>query len=225
MEEEWRPIKGYEGLYEVSNLGRVKSLNYNHTKKEGMLKLFKDKDGYLIVNLSKDKITCRFKVHRLVGETFIPNPENKPCIDHINTIKNDNRVENLRWATYEENRNNELTKKHINENLPKGENHFLYGKEHTEETKSKMSESHKGKKFSEEHKKKLSDANKGKHKSKKIVQLSLDNKLIKIWNSSCEAEKECKFNRGNINGCCKGRLKTYKGYKWMYYDYYIVLND
>jgi hypothetical protein len=221
--EIWKPIKDYEGLYEVSNLGRVKSLNYNRTKKEGMLKLFEDKDGYLMVNLSKDKITYQFKIHRLVAETFIPNPENKPCVDHINTIKNDNRVENLRWVSCKENSNNELTKKHINESLPRGENHFLYGKKHSEETKRKMSESHKNKKISEEHKKKLSDANKGKHKGIKIVQLSLDNELIKIWSSGCEAEKEGKFNKGNINSCCKGRLKTHKGYKWMYYEDY--LND
>lgn len=221
--EEWRPINGYEGLYEVSNLGRVKSLSYKNTKEERILKIFKDKDGYLMVNLSNNKITCRFRVHRLVAEAFIPNPENKPCVDHINTIKNDNRIENLRWVTYKENSNNELTKKHINESLPRGENHFIYGKKLSEETKRKMSESHKDKKFSEEHKRKLSDANKGKHGSIKIVQLSLDNELIKIWSSSHEAEKEGKFHKGNINNCCKGRQKTYKGYKWMYYEDY--LND
>lgn len=221
--EEWRPINGYEGLYEVSNLGRIKSLNCNHTKKEGILKLYNDKDGYLMVKLSKDKNNRLFRVHRLVAEAFIPNPENKPCVDHINTIKNDNRVENLRWVTYKENSNNPLTKKHINESLPRGENHFIYGKKLSEDTKRKMSESHKDKKFSEEHKRKLSDANKGKHRSIKIVQLSLDNELIKIWSSSHEAEKEGKFNKGNINSCCKGRLKTYKGYKWMYYEDY--LND
>ena len=145
MEEEvWKPIKDYEGLYEVSNLGRVKSLNYRGTGKGKILKNIEDSKGYLTVCLTKNGRHKMLKVHRLVAETFIPNPEGKPCIDHINTIKNDNRIENLRWATNEENSNNPLTKKKMSENHAniKGENHPFYGKQHTEETKKKMSENH-----------------------------------------------------------------------------------
>ena len=111
MEEIWMPIKNFEGLYEVSNTGKIKSLNYNHTKKEGLLKFKKDKYGYLEVFLFKDKIKYKFKVHRLVAIHFIPNIKNKPCVDHINTNKEDNNVENLRWVTHKENNNNPLTKK------------------------------------------------------------------------------------------------------------------
>ena len=167
MEEEvWKPIKNYEGLYEVSNMGRVRSLNYRRSEKEKILKNIECNNGYFqvgLVKLGKRKI---FSVHRLVAEAFIPNPEGKPCIDHINTIRSDNRVENLRWVTYEENNNNPLTKKKYSENHREqdGENHPFYGKHHTEETRKKMSKSLKGKKHpmygkhhTDETKKKLSE--------------------------------------------------------------------
>ena len=108
--EEWRDIEGYEGLYQVSNKGRVKSLKYNKTKKEKVLKFGTNRYGYKYVVLSKDNTPKLKKVYRLVAEAFIPNPDNKPCIDHCNTIRTDDRVCNLRWCTYKENMNNEITK-------------------------------------------------------------------------------------------------------------------
>lgn len=119
MIEIWKDIKGYEGLYQVSNMGRVKSLekklrgknNGVRTLAEKCLKL-KTHLGYHTVNLYKDGKQKTFFVHILVADNFIPNPENKPCIDHINTIRSDNRVENLRWCTHKENSNNPLTLKH-----------------------------------------------------------------------------------------------------------------
>ena len=145
MEEEiWKPIKDYEGLYEVSSIGRVRSLGREiidskgrkQCFKERILKLQYDRYGYLYVPLRNRDNRKKFKVHRLVAEAFIPNPKNKPCVDHINTIRDDNRVENLRWVTVKENSNNELTRNNISESQK--------GKTISEETKKKISENNKG---------------------------------------------------------------------------------
>lgn len=112
MEEIWKDIEDYEG-YQVSNFGRVRSLDRYNSRgwwiKGCILKPIMDKKGYLTVGLSKNNQRKAFKVHRLVALHFIPNIENKPEIDHINTIKTDNRVENLRWVTPKENSNNPLS--------------------------------------------------------------------------------------------------------------------
>lgn len=133
-EEIWKDVEGYEGLYQISNLGNVKSLDRYVKQKDNKIKHIKEKmltshdnnRGYLAVNLSKDGKTKTHTVHRLIATAFIPNPENKPCIDHINAIRTDNRIENLRWATYSENNSNPICL----------------------EKKSKV---HKGKKLSKEH--------------------------------------------------------------------------
>ena len=109
--ELWKSIEGYPN-YMISNLGRVKSLRF---RKEKIMKLRNDSDGYLLINFHKNKKQNTFKVHRLVAQTFIPNPENKPHIDHINGIRDDNRVENLRWVTIKENNNNPLHRNKISE--------------------------------------------------------------------------------------------------------------
>ena len=99
MKEEWRDIAGYEGLYQVSNFGRVKSLNYNHTiGKERILKPSITKRGYLMVVLFKNKKGKTFLIHRLVAQAFIPNPNNYPCVNHKSEIKTQNNVENLEWC-------------------------------------------------------------------------------------------------------------------------------
>lgn len=105
MKELWKPVTGYERFYEVSNWARVKSLfNGRHGfYRDKILKPQINKEGYLYINLSLNGVTKPFYIHRLVALAFIPNPENKPQVDHINKIRDDNRVKNLQWLTASEN--------------------------------------------------------------------------------------------------------------------------
>lgn len=100
MKEIWKDIEGYEGLYQVSNLGRVKRVNTNR-----ILKGNTDSPGYLQVGLCKKGIRHANRIHRLVAHAFIPNPENKLELNHIDEDKTNNRVDNLEWSTRKENIN------------------------------------------------------------------------------------------------------------------------
>ena len=127
-EEIWRDIKNYEGLYQVSNKGRVKSLERIIIRKNGrkqiirerVLKSKTERNGYVQINLSD----CRGKrkllsVHRLVCEAFHKNPENKPCVNHIDEDKTNNAASNLEWCTYKENNNHGTHNARVAESLRK----------------------------------------------------------------------------------------------------------
>lgn len=117
--EIWKPVKGYEGLYEVSNKGNVRSVD-KHLMWGNQYCLFKGKPkksfpnsmGYLRTNLYKNRQRKKYFVHRIVAEAFIPNPNNLPCIDHIDRNYLNNSTDNLRWCTQKENMNNPLTRKY-----------------------------------------------------------------------------------------------------------------
>ena len=165
MEEEWKDIKGYEGQYQVSNLGRVKSLDrmltyktkygvYQHMQYGKVLTPCFDTRGYPYVRLfDLNGKTKSVTIHRLVGLAFIPNPDNLPCLNHKDEIKTNNSVDNLEWCTH---LYNNLYGTHLDKI-----SHALKGIKRSEETRKKMSEARKGKRLSEATKKKLSEINKG----------------------------------------------------------------
>ena len=111
--EEWKSIPGYEGLYEVSSYGRVKSLEISYIKKNGIMDhkpemILSPKNngtGYFTVCLYKNKTHKYYLIHRLVALTFISNPDNLPCVNHKDEDKTNNRVDNLEWCTEKYNSN------------------------------------------------------------------------------------------------------------------------
>lgn len=193
--EEWRPVVGYEGLYEVSDWGNVRSLNYNKTGKVKELKKVEDKDGYHLVTL-KDGLK---KVHRLVAEAFIPNPENKPIVGHLLTLPNGledktaNEVWNLAWMTYGENSNYGTLPERMSECL-KGEKHYMYGKHVSPEVKTKLS--------------------KNNYKCKPVICYTIEGDFVKEYHSIHEAARKLKCDNRGLSRCANGEYKTYKGFIW-----------
>lgn len=175
--EEWKPVPGYEGLYEVSNMGRVRRiLKYPNKSTFGQTtnilkpRIMKKRGGYEVVRLSKNNIVTPKSVHRLVAEAFIDNPENKTYVDHFDTNPRNNMVSNLVWSTPKENSNNELSKLH---NSQSKIGHPSYAKPHTDETKEKIRQSRLGMKMSEESKRKMSEVRKGKPLPKEVKEKEL----------------------------------------------------
>lgn len=109
--EYWQDIQGYEGYYQISNYGNVKSLDRVIKEKTGKTQTIKgrvlkpriNRGGYYYVGLRKNGSRATFAIHQLVAQTFLDNPDRKPTVNHINGIKTDNNVGNLEWATYSEN--------------------------------------------------------------------------------------------------------------------------
>lgn len=184
--EIWKDIEGWEGYYQISNLGRVKSIERKVkflSCKEKPSKLKVDKSilrqwlghGYPQISLYKDCKGKNYSTHRLLAKAFISNPENKPHINHKDGIRHHLEISNLEWCT------------------PK-ENHI-----HKYEVLGYVSKGRKGK---------LSSC------SKKVGQYDLSGNLIKIWDSQGEIERELGFEQANISACCRGKQRTSCGFKW-----------
>ena len=191
MLEIWRTAiyKGetYEG-FKVSNLGKILSLNYRNTGRAELMNPGKRTDGYLQVHLSKNRKYKMCRVHRLVAETFLPNPENKPCVNHkiegdvgktMNmVIFNEDGTVNkekstIEWATYKENNDYATRNERVSKTMTNGK------------------------------------------QSKPVLQLSLSGELIREWPSTKECGRNG-FDQGAVCRCCNGKLKSHKGFRFMY---------
>lgn len=186
-QELWKPVAGYEGLYEVSDMGRVRSMYF---AKERMLALCKNSNSYLQVKLYKQGKPKTHKVHKLVWEAFNGRMPEDMEIDHINTVREDNRLENLRCVTPKENVNNPLSKLKQIRGLAS----------RAKETISRISEAA------------------AKHNidsySKPVLQYDLAGNLIKEWTSLSEAARQLGLNVSNISRNCHQRRPTAYGYIW-----------
>ena len=200
MEEIWKDIVGYEGRYKISNLGNVLSTgNYINGRKhkERLVKTRKNKGGYVTVCLYTGQIGRTCMLHRLIAEAFIPNPQNKPFIDHINTIRDDNRISNLRWCTAKENCNNPLSLKHTRESSK-----IAFNKESVRKERS-------------ERMKKINDIVVEKRR-KKVLQFTIDGDFIAEHKSVRYAAKSINGHPHYITFVCSGEWKQYKGFVWKY---------
>lgn len=188
MEEEWKDIQGYEGIYKISNCGRIKSLlRFNNMskdntmrgyyRKEKILKPSANNSDYLYIFLCKNGKKTMKTIHRLVAETFIPNPNNYEQVNHIDGNKQNNRMDNLEWCTRKHNMQEAFRIGLVKR--PRGAKHPL---------------------------------------SMRVNQYDLSGNLIKEWGCLKEIERELNFGHSNISNCCKGRYKSAYGYIWKYVD-------
>lgn len=193
MTEIWRDIDGYEGLYQVSNLGRVRSLdkgeklpNGYRIRKGKILKPGLNRYGYQFVYLYKDGKAKMHTVHKLVAQAFISNPQHFKEINHIDEVKTDNRASNLEWCDRSYNIN--------------------FGSRNERISKAKKGKPNIGVKIA---------------LSKRVAQIDKNsNEVIKIWNSMQECQRHG-FSQGNISQCCRNCYygsNIYKGYKWQYVE-------
>lgn len=191
MVEKWRPAVGYEGQYEVSNLGRVRSLKYNR-KNNGIMSPTKKHDGYLYVSLRDcggDNKSRPRAVHRLVAKAFISNPDNLPQINHKDENKNNNFVENLEWCT------------------PSYNTRYGTGLRRATETRRK-----KGTLLSENLRRYVRSA------QRPVMQMDLRGNILRIFDSISSAHRETGINASGISGCCNGKthFNSAGGFMWKF---------
>lgn len=186
VEEVWKDIDCFEGRYQVSTFGRVKSLkrkitdiNKNYILNEKILKQAAMTNGYKFIALCKNSVYKQLSIHRLVAIAFIPNPDNKPEVNHKKGIKIDNRVSELEWSTRSE---NQLHSYKIGIMKPPRAALGKFGKDNPS--------------------------------SKKIIQCDLNGNEIAVFYGMAEARRVLKMPHINIGEVCRGEQKTSGGFKW-----------
>lgn len=184
--EIWKDIAGYEGIYQASNLGRVRSLDRidcrGVARKGTILKPFRDgKKGYVAVSLLKNGKGCRSKVHRLIATVFIRQPIPGEQVNHINGIRDDNRISNLEWVTCQQNI------RHSFDSLNK-----------------KSFGGHSGK------------TGRNHHQSKSVIATRLSDGVVEHFESVAQAAKALGIPSGSIPRCCNGVYRSSHGYSFEY---------
>lgn len=188
QEETWKPVVDYEGYYEVSNLGNIRSVSHlisgyvnggfrTYYTKSSSLKHNISKVGYVMVSLSKQGKVKHFNLHRLVAKAFIPNPNNFPCINHKDEDKTNNNIKNLEWCTKKHNANWGSNPRRLSE---------MFAKKPP--------------------------------RHRKVSQYTMDGKFVKTFYAASHAAKELRIGSGWIIACCRGTkgAKSAGGYKWKY---------
>lgn len=188
---DWRPVKGYEAEYIVSNRGEVWSIR-NHR----LLALKRTPTGYLRIALSVEGKRRDVYVHRLVAEAFIPNLEGKPTVNHINEVKDDNRVENLEWATFSEQNTHGTRVARVVANTD------------WKERSQKMDYS----KIAQKHNYETMNA----AQMRRVVQKDKGGNVLRVFDSIGQAARATNASTGHIWECCIGRRKSCKGSVWNY---------
>lgn len=195
MKEIWKDIEGYENLYQVSNLGRVRVLThkswngYKYWMKPGKIlkQTLQTNKKYLFVTLSDGHNHSRkFRTHRLVAKAFVPNPKGLNQVNHLDEDSLNNKANNLEWISAKQNIN--------------------YGHHKEKQLKTWYSKQENA----------IKARKNGQKASKSVIQLTLDGRFIKKWASMSEAAKSGNFKVGGISACCKGKIKYHAGYKWKY---------
>lgn len=187
METAWKAVPGYEGKYEASNKGEVRSLNYRGTGQAKVLKPLTSGKGYLMVGLCKNGRMHWEKIHRLVAILFVPNPENKPQVNHLDGVKTNNQASNLEWATG-------------GENLA-----------HAYKTGLKMADPEWGRTLGKIH------GNAGRRANRKpIIATDVRTGEETCYESVAEVERMLGVYHSDVSRVCAGKRKSAKGYQFRY---------
>lgn len=184
--EKFKEIPGYEGLYQVSDYGAVRSLKFGKVR---YLRNVKTCDGYERICLCRDGKEKRFSVHRLVWEAFVGQIPDGYEIDHINTVRDDNRLSNLRVVTSKENNSNPITA------------------ERKREANKRLSQNQKWREAVR------------KTCNKPVLQLDkVTSEVIREWECASDVERELGIDHSNISACCYGKQNTAGGFRWKFVD-------
>lgn len=194
MKEIWKDIPEYKGKYQVSNLGRVKSLSrkkwngYAFANLKGRIlkpKFHKSKGYFNVILYDGHKNSRTIEIHRLVAKAFIANPKHLPCVNHKDENRKNNKATNLEWCSYKYNNN------YGNHNL----------KLSLAKTNNKC--------------RKIAIKN-GKKTSKAVIQYDLTGKQLSIYSSQIKAAKETGSTQDGISACCRGKTRKHNGYLWSF---------